>query len=66
MRELPLTIVAYLFLCWQIVANFGSTPFKGDLDKIMASASHTLEQQILNSQIPSNKQVSLRLKTLPG
>ena len=41
----------------QIIANFGATPFKGDLDKIMVTASHRLEEQILNSQIPQNKQV---------
>lgn len=43
----------------QIVANFGATPFKGDLDKIMASASYKLDQQIQHSQIPTNRLVDL-------
>jgi len=39
----------------EIVANFGGSPFKGDVDSIMAGASQTVEWQISNSVIPSDK-----------
>jgi hypothetical protein len=41
----------------QIVANFGATPFKGDVDSIMASASLSVEQRISSSVIPADKKV---------
>jgi hypothetical protein len=43
----------------QIVANFGASPFKGDVDSIMAAASQNVELQISSSVIPSDKKVIL-------
>ena len=40
----------------QILANFGATPFKGDLDAIMADASRRIEQQIAQRITPSGRQ----------
>ena len=45
----------------QIVANFGATAFKGDVDSIMASASLSVEQRIYSSVIPADKKVGWTL-----
>ena len=40
----------------QILANFGGTPFRGDLGAIMADASRRIEQEIAQGIIPSGRQ----------
>lgn len=42
-------------LCTQIIANFGATPFKGDLEAMKSAAVRHLGLQILRTPLPCDR-----------
>ena len=40
---------------WQIVANFGATPFKSSVSAMRAKAARRVEQRILQTSLPCDR-----------